>query len=157
MDENAQRKINLMKDTIHEIDINIEDLIKKISTLKDLKRKVQVELNQFIWDNLTSKEKILELANKFEKASYGDDSIDSDKDLQILDIYKIPKSFNSKKYGKIDPNRGWESFCCFVYEKVSGEPHPGSKCIGTGFRSKIYGREVANLLRTRLKGESNGS
>ncbi len=56
-----------------------------------------------------------------------------------------------KVYGTIKPLNGWESFCAFVYEKVSGNPHPGSSCRGIGFRSQEFGREVANLFRKMAK------
>ncbi len=105
---------------------------------------------------VATKTKLMALADKFVEAGYSRVSIDPVDDLKCLGITKIPKTFKSNKYGTIKLANGWESFCCYVYEKVSGEPHPGSQARGTGFRSQEYGREVANMIRKvadNLKGD----
>lgn len=91
---------------------------------------------------------LLDLAAKFERAGFGreEDAI-TQEDLNLLGI-KLQKTFKSKKYGRINVERGWESFCSFVYEKVTGEPCPGSTLHGTGFRSQAYGRLVAEAIRS---------
>jgi hypothetical protein len=92
------------------------------------------------------KDRLLGLAKQFEEASKGAGAGIRDADLVGVGI-RLPKVFNSKKYGSIRPAKGWESLCAAVYEKLSGEPHPGSVAHGAGFRSQDFGGAVAALLR----------
>lgn len=91
-----------------------------------------------------------ELAEKFVKAGYAQEYIEHS-DLEILGITRIPKTFKSK-IGFTLHLGNWESFCAFVYEKVTGEPHPGCNLRGRGFRSQKYGRDVANAIRENITG-----
>ena len=98
--------------------------------------------------SIVDKQAIRELADKFERAGFGNEehAITQD-DLNILGI-KLQKSFKSKHFGRVNIEAGWESFCVFVYEKItSGKRHPGSSARGRGFRSQAYGRVVAEALR----------
>jgi hypothetical protein len=96
-----------------------------------------------------TKKQLNALAQKFYDAGHAQVEIDPDEDLKILGIKKVPLTFKSKnpRYGTIRLANGWESFCAYVYEKVGGEPHPGSQARGTGFRSQEYGRHVCELLK----------
>jgi len=96
------------------------------------------------------KQAILALADKVEKAAYGhEDATITQDDLNILGI-KMQKTFQSKHYGRVNIEAGWESFCVFLYEKITGgEKHPGSVARGRGFQSQAYGRAVAQALRER--------
>jgi len=93
---------------------------------------------------------ILALADKIDKAAYGnEDAAITQDDLDILGI-KLQKTFKSKHYGRINVEGGWEAFCIFIYEKVTkGEKHPGSVARGRGFRSQAFGRELAEAIRLR--------
>lgn len=90
-----------------------------------------------------------ELAKKFIEAGYGRASIDEE-DLKVLGI-RMQKTFKSKGGWTIKITKGWESFCAFVYEKVSGAPHPGCSRGGRGFRSRSYGKDVAEAIRSTIE------
>ncbi len=89
-----------------------------------------------------------ELAKKFIEAGYGSVEIDPE-DLEVLGI-KMQKTFKSKSGMTIEMENGWESFCAFIYEKVSGNPHPGCSLRGRGFRSQRYGKDIADVILGRI-------
>lgn len=93
-----------------------------------------------------TKTKLEQLAQDFIDASFGKKSVKWD-DLKIIGIKKKQKTFKSSKYGTIRIDKGWFSFCAFVYEKAFKEHHPGSTAMGRGFRSQDYGGEVAKRIR----------
>ncbi len=86
-----------------------------------------------------------ELADKFVDAGYGKVSIDPE-DLEVLGI-KMQKTFKSKSGRVLRMSNGWESFCSFVYEKITGNPHPGCPFRGRGFRSQSFGKDIAKAIR----------
>lgn len=94
-----------------------------------------------------TKEQLLELAKKWDEASWGKVAL-GDEDLQLLGI-EPQKTFKSTKYGTINVSDGWESFCAFVFEKLTGTPHPGSQARGRGFRSRHFGEVVSEEIRKR--------
>jgi len=89
-----------------------------------------------------------ELAEKFIQAGHGKVEI-AESDLEVLGI-KMQKSFKSRR-GIIMKISNWERFCIFVYEKVSGKPHPGSQLRGRGFRAQDFGRSVAKIIRDSIE------
>jgi hypothetical protein len=94
---------------------------------------------------MPNKETLNALADKWTDAAYGNVEI-TPEDLAVLGIEPQDK-FESKEYGLINVNEGWESFCTFVYEKLTGNAHPGSAARGRGFRSQAYGKAVADAIR----------
>ncbi len=98
-------------------------------------------------------QQLAELAEKFEEAGHGNISI-AWEDLKILGITKQQKTFQSKKYGKVNLITGnWEDFCCFVHEKAFGKPHPGATARGRGFRSQIFGKTIAEKILDKISME----
>lgn len=85
-----------------------------------------------------------DVAKAFVIAGRGDAEITLDH-LSVLGLKK-QKTFLSSKYGKMDI-RGWEGFCAFVHEKLTGAPHPGSQLRGRGFRSRDFGDITAKAIR----------
>lgn len=92
----------------------------------------------------TSLEEIERIAALFEKV---DDGIGA-QSLAALGFAKLPQRAKLRPYNSMQKVDGeWNGMCAYVYESLSGEPHPGSKAIGAGFREKEYGKHVAELLR----------
>ena len=91
-----------------------------------------------------------ELAKKFIDAGY--DMVDIvPEDLEVLGL-KMQKTFKSKS-GRTIKIKGWESLCAFVYEKITGELHPGSRLRGRGFRSQSFAKDVAEAIRSSVSKE----
>ena len=87
------------------------------------------------------------MALKFKEASWGDVSIEEE-DLESLGIKK-QKTFKSKTRGYTLRINTWERFCIFVYEKLTGEKHPGITAMGRGFRSRQAANPIVNVLLER--------
>lgn len=85
-----------------------------------------------------------ELADKFIQAGYGNTPIEN-KDLHILGIYEIPKTFETKEHRKIKTD-SWQNFCTYIYEKISDKPMPKCSLIGRGFRSQFFGKAVSKAI-----------
>ena len=106
---------------------------------------------------MVTKQELLDLADRFIVAGYGDYQITED-DLSLLDL-KQQKSFKSINpqyaYQKTRRINSWETFCAFVFERVTGKVFPKSKSIGHGFRSQANGRTVADAIRAKAAGLSN--
>jgi hypothetical protein len=85
-----------------------------------------------------------DLADKWHDAAWGNVGI-TDDDLTLMGLTK-QKTFKSKS-GKTVKTDTWEGFCSFVYEKMTGEVHPGSNAMGRGFRSKAFGAPITDMLR----------
>lgn len=91
---------------------------------------------------------LLELAEKFEEAGRGDVDI-TEEDLAVLGL-KMQKSFKSKTAnGRRVAIDGWERLCVFVYENLANEAAPKCNLMGRGFRSKAFGRMVAEAIRRK--------
>ena len=84
---------------------------------------------------------------KFREAAWGNIGIATN-DLEELGV-TMQKSYKSMSGETVKPGDGWESLCIFVYEKLTGEQHPGIKAIGRGFRSRQAGLPIANFLLKR--------
>jgi len=91
-----------------------------------------------------------ELAKKFIDAGY--DMVDiAPEDLEVLGL-RMQKTFKSKS-GRTIRIKGWESLCAFVYEKITGEPHPGSRLSDRMPRSQSFGKDVAEAIRSSVSKE----
>lgn len=98
----------------------------------------------------STKEELLKLADKFKEAGWGNVDI-TPSDLAVLGLPpKAPASFTPKgQKWAIKPAEGWDDFCAWVYESVTGEAFKGSDARGRGFRSQENGEKIAAMLRTR--------
>jgi hypothetical protein len=105
----------------------------------------------------TSRDALEALADKFERAAVADTMI-LPEDLGVLgiaklaDLTKLPKTAKSAyaKWGRYKLDN-WEHFCAWVYEQVTGDPHPGSKCTGSGFRSQHFAKITADAIRGKSR------
>jgi hypothetical protein len=86
------------------------------------------------------------LAAKFEVARWGNGPGISEEDLAEVGLKKT-KTFSSKAAGRtMKVDESWESLCCFVYEKLTGQTFPEIHARGRGFRSQSAGKHVITAL-----------
>lgn len=89
------------------------------------------------------------LADRFEEAGYATAEVEP-ASLKLLGIDKVPKTFTDKAGRRRTIEGDWESFCTFVYERLTGKEHPGCSMRGRGFRSQAFGRDVAKAIREKV-------